>query len=107
LCYFARECALYHVLVISDHAIPGTYFCVPSEEKKISKLLELGDLELKLISTATELKMRYVAKQFKATLPEDIHFCGLVFEMVKQLAVSRKWFLLEYAKVKKKYNVQF
>jgi hypothetical protein len=51
--------------------------------------------------------MRYVAKQFKATLPEDIHFCGLVFEMVKQLAVSRKWFLLEYAKVKKKYNVQF
>jgi hypothetical protein len=51
--------------------------------------------------------MRYGAKSMEANLPEDIHFCGLVFEMVKQLAVSRKWFMNEYAKVKKKYNVQY
>lgn len=51
--------------------------------------------------------MRYGAKSLEANLPEDIHFCGLIFEMVKQLAVSRKWFMNEYAKVKKKYNVQY
>ncbi len=35
LCYFASEFSMYHVLLINDKPIPGTYFCVPSEEKKV------------------------------------------------------------------------
>ena len=107
LCYFTKELSLYHVLTISDHVIPGTYYCTPSEEKKISGLIDLKDLEFKMIMNASEIKMRYIAKSFESNLPEDIHFCGLIFEMVKQIVVSKKWFQLEYLKVKKKYNVQF
>jgi hypothetical protein len=51
--------------------------------------------------------MRYVAKSFESNLPEDIHFCGLVFEVVKQIVVSTKWLKQEYLKIKRKYNVQF
>lgn len=54
-----------------------------------------------------DMKMRYIAKTFESNLPDDIHFCGLIFEMVKQLVVSKKWFSQEYMKVKKKYNLQF
>ena len=53
------------------------------------------------------MKMRYTARGFESNLPEDIHFCGLVFEIVKQIVVSRKWIKQEYYKIKRKYNVQY
>ena len=36
-----------------------------------------------------------------------MHFSGLIFEIVKQIMVSKKWFSQEYIKVKRKYNVQY
>jgi hypothetical protein len=54
-----------------------------------------------------DLKMRYIAKSFESNLPEDIHFCGLIFEIAKQIIVSKKWFTQEYIKIKRKYNVQY
>ena len=49
--------------------------------------------------------MRYLAKSFDSNLPEEIHFCGLVFEVAKQILVSNKYFSSEYVKIKRKHNV--
>jgi hypothetical protein len=51
--------------------------------------------------------MRFTAKSFDSNIPDDVHFSGLIFEMVKQIMVSKKWFNQEYMKVKRKYNVQY
>lgn len=68
---------------ISDLPLQGTYFCKPSEEKKTESILDIKEMEFKLIMNANEMKMKYSAKSFESNLPEDIHFCGLIFEMVK------------------------
>jgi hypothetical protein len=85
--------------------IPGSYYCTPSEEKKIEGLLDIKEIEFKLLMNEKELKIKNSAKSVEMNLPEDIHFCGLIFEMVKQLIVSKKWFHQEYLKVKRKYNI--
>ena len=54
-------------------------------------MVDIKDLELKLLESDQELKMRFLAKSFESSLPENIHFCGLVFDVVKQLMISTKW----------------
>ena len=73
----------------------------------MSPLVDIKDLEFKLLESDRELKMRFLAKSFESSLPEDIHFCGLVFEVAKQLMISTKWIKQEYHKVKRKHNVQY
>ena len=107
LCYFSEEFSLLHVRTELDQVIEGIYYCEPSEEKKVSPLVDIKDLEFKLLESERELKMRFLAKSFESSLPEDIHFCGLVFEVVKQLMISTKWVNQEYHKVKRKHNVQY
>jgi hypothetical protein len=46
---------MYHVLLINDKPIPGTYFCVPSEEKKVQPLIDTKEFELKMLSNQNEL----------------------------------------------------
>jgi hypothetical protein len=92
ICYFAQEFSLYHVLNICEQPIPGTFFCEPSEDKKVSPLVDIKELEYKMLMNDRDLKMRYIARSFESNLPEDIHFSGLVFEIVKQLVVSRRWY---------------
>ena len=58
-----------------------------------------------MFSNQNDLQMRCTAKSFDSNIPDDVHFSGLIFEMVKQIMVSKKWFNHEYIKVKRKYNV--
>jgi hypothetical protein len=107
LCYFMRELSLYHVRTINEHVISGRFYCQPSEEKKVSGIFDIRDFEFKFLLNEKEMRMRYMARAWEFNLPDDIHFSGLIFEIVKQIMVSKKWFSQEYMKVKKKYNLSF
>jgi hypothetical protein len=76
LYYFSEEFSLLHVRTELDQVIEGIYY-EPSEEKKMSPLVNIKDLEFKLLKSNRKLKMRLVAKSFESSLSEDVHFCGL------------------------------
>lgn len=69
--------------------------------------MDIKEIEFKMQLTEKEMRLRFTARHFESNLPEEVHFCGLIFEIVKQLFVSSRWFNQEYMKVKKKYSVQF
>jgi hypothetical protein len=53
---------MYHVLLINDLPVPGSYFCTPSEEKKVQPLIDTKDFEMKLLSNEHELQMRFTVR---------------------------------------------
>ena len=68
LCYSVKEASLFHVLTTIEEVIPGVYFCEPSEEKKTTGLIEVRELEFKMIVNEKDIKMRYTAKSLESTI---------------------------------------
>ena len=68
-------------------------------------MIECKDVEFKMIISKTELKIKFIIKFVDVTLPANVHLGGLIFEQVKQVVFTRKWFIQEYMKIKRHYNV--
>ena len=58
-----------------------------------------------MIMSTVEMKIKFLIKLFEFTLPENVNLGALIFEMIKQVIFTRKWFIQEYMKLKRHYNV--
>ena len=102
-----RKVGIYHTHLTEEHTIKPHLFCSPSEDKKNQLIIDLDNLEFKMIFTPDDLKMKFGADTFNYNLPQDLHFGCVLFEKVKQMTVTRSWFKTEYLKQKRKYNYQY
>lgn len=87
-----KKAYLYHSKEIQNHTVEGYVYCDRRDERKLQTIIDVDNLDLKVISVPTELKLKFSASNFEFVLPEDVHFGALIFEKTKQISVAKKYF---------------
>jgi hypothetical protein len=51
---------------------------MPFEEKKDSLIIDMENLEFKMVTSPTDMKMKFVADSFHSNIPEEMHFGAII-----------------------------
>ncbi|CDW78547.1 UNKNOWN [Stylonychia lemnae] len=107
MCYFAKEMEVYHSKTTLEESIPGQMYCLSTYDKDTQKIIDSKDFDFKMFITDKENKIKVTSSFLDFNLPDNLHFGAIIQEIVKQIAVSNKWFSLEYQKLKHRFGIQF